>query len=106
MLSSRRVATSIAGANRSGSSLTSTPASIGPILVGPAETAVKPRLREGFGARDHFQDLLGDLGLAGAVHLEGQRVDQLAGVLGRVPHRGHPRALLRRGGIEERPVDL
>ena len=33
------------------------------------------------------------------------RVDQLAGVLGRVAHRRHARAVLRRGRLEQRAVD-
>ena len=33
-------------------------------------------------------------------------VDQLAGVLRRVSHRGHPGALLGRGRLEQRPVEL
>ena len=50
--------------------------------------------------RDDFHDLLGDLGLARAVHLEREVVDDLAGVLGRVAHRGHPGAVLGRGRLE------
>src|SRR5215207_3065557 len=57
------------------------------------------RLRPG----DDLQDLLGDLRLAGAVHLEGQVVDQLPGVLGGVAHGGHAGAELRRGGLQQRP---
>src|SRR6187402_3154041 len=57
-------------------------------------------------AADHFQDLLRDLGLAGAVHLQREAVDQLARVLRRVPHRGHPRSLLRRGRLEQCAIDL
>src|SRR5437870_5613867 len=63
-------------------------------------------LRERVGARDDFQDLLRDLGLARPVHREGQRVDQLARVLRGVPHRRHTRALLGRGRLEQGPVQL
>jgi hypothetical protein len=58
-----------------------------------------------FRAGDDFHDLLGDLGLARAVHLEREVVDDLAGVLGGVAHGGHARAVLRRRGLEERTVD-
>src|SRR5215831_8542881 len=62
--------------------------------------------REGVRAGDDFQDLLGDLRLPGAVHGQRQVVDQLAGVLARVPHRGHLGAVLRGGGLEEGTVEL
>src|ERR671932_548645 len=54
---------------------------------------------------DHFHDLLGDRGLALAVHLQGVFLDQLAGVLRRVAHRGHARSQLGRGGLQQRPVE-
>src|SRR5450755_4114581 len=60
---------------------------------------------EPFSAGDDFHDLLRDLRLAGSVHLQRQILDQRAGVLGRVAHRGHPRTMLGRGRLEQRPVD-
>ena len=57
-------------------------------------------------AGDDLEDLLRDFGLASAVHGQGEAVDQLAGVLRRVAHRGHARALLRRGRLEQRTVEL
>ena len=60
---------------------------------------------QGLGPGDDFHDLLGDLGLARAVHLEREVVDDLAGVLGRVAHRGHAGAVLGRGRLEQRAVD-
>src|SRR4249919_3470394 len=62
-------------------------------------------LAEALGARDDLEDLLGDLGLTHPVHLQGEIRDHLLRVVGRVPHRGHPRAVLRRGRLEQRPVD-
>jgi hypothetical protein len=53
-----------------------------------------------------LEDLLRDLGLTGPVHLEREPVDQLAGVLRRVAHRGHPRALLGGSRLEQRPEEL
>src|SRR5580765_1544960 len=57
-------------------------------------------------AGDDFEDLLRDLGLTCAVHREREVVDQLAGRLRGVAHRRHARALLGRGGLEQRAVDL
>src|SRR5512132_680004 len=53
-----------------------------------------------------LQDLLRDLGLAGAVHRQGQAVDQLPGILRRVSHRGHSGALLGGCRLEQRPEEL
>src|SRR6266542_2566993 len=60
----------------------------------------------GFGARDHLENLLRDLRLPRAVHREREAVDQLAGRLRGVAHRRHPCALLGRGRLEQRAVDL
>src|SRR3954469_11461794 len=60
---------------------------------------------QGFRPGNDFHDLLGDLGLALAVHLQRQVLDQLAGVLGRVAHRGYARAVLGGGGLEQRAVN-
>src|SRR3954447_10556463 len=58
-----------------------------------------------FCAGDDFHDLLGDLRLARAVHLQSQVLDELAGVLGGVAHRGHARAVLGGGGLQQGAVD-
>src|SRR5262249_11204699 len=52
-----------------------------------------------------LQDLLGDLGLAGAVHLQREVVDQCPGVVRRVPHGRHAGAVLGCGRFEQRPED-
>src|ERR1700722_1405678 len=44
----------------------------------------RSRLAQALGTGDDFHDLLRDLSLAGTVHLQGQVLDQLAGVVGRV----------------------
>src|SRR4051812_7061349 len=56
-------------------------------------------------AGHYFHDLLRDLRLALAVHLQCEVLDEVRGVLGRVAHRGHARAVLGRGGLEQRAVD-
>src|SRR5215468_6670292 len=63
-------------------------------------------LRERVRPRDHLEDLLRDLGLAGAVHGQREPVDELARVLRRVAHRAHPGSELGRGGLEQRAVEL
>ena len=60
------------------------------------------RLRTG----DDFDQLLGNLGLTGAVILQGQAVDKLAGIAGRVVHRGHRSGLLTGGIFQHRRQDL
>ena len=62
-------------------------------------------LDERLGAGDDFHDLLRDVRLALAVHLQGVRLDELARVLGGVAHRGHARAVLGRGRLEQRAED-
>src|ERR1035437_9916632 len=56
-------------------------------------------------AGDNLHDLLGDLGLPRAVHLERQIGDDLPGVLRRVAHRGHLRPEEPRRGLDQRAVD-
>src|SRR5918998_3474367 len=63
------------------------------------------RSRQSLGPGDDFHDLLGDLGLALAVHLERQIVDHLTGVLLSAAHGGHARAVLGCGRLEQRPED-
>ena len=48
------------------------------------------------GSGNDFDDLVGDRGLADAVHVQRQAVDQLARVLRRGIHRGHACALFGR----------
>src|SRR3546814_14669201 len=61
---------------------------------------------EGLGAGDDLDQLLGDGGLTRPVVGQRQLVDHLAGVAGRVVHRGHPRALLARRALHQRLIDL
>src|SRR5215213_10571835 len=63
------------------------------------------RLGQRLRARDDFHDLLRDLRLALAVHLQGEVLDEVGRVLGRVAHRGHARAVLGRRRLEQRAVD-
>src|SRR5918911_4868297 len=46
-----------------------------------------PLRRQRIGAGYYLEDLLGDLGLAGSVHPQGQAADQVAGVARGVSHR-------------------
>src|SRR5919199_46075 len=71
----------------------------------PCLASRSPLLDQGLCAGHDFHDLLRDLGLACAVHLEREVVDDLAGVLGGVAHGGHARAVLGRGRLEQRAVD-
>ncbi len=48
------------------------------------------------GARNNFDDLVGDCCLANAVHVQRQTVDQLTRILRRRIHRSHTRALFGR----------
>src|SRR6476659_3146442 len=61
---------------------------------------------EGVRPADDFEDLLGDFGLPGPVHGQGQVVDQLPGVLRGVPHRRHPGAVLGGGRFQQGAVQL
>jgi len=61
---------------------------------------------DGFGARDDLDQLLGDVGLAGPVVDQRQPLDHVARVARGIVHGGHPRALFRGGGFEQRLVDL
>src|SRR3954466_6831201 len=79
--------------------------SLSPVPIGQPVKA-SGSAGQGVRPRNHFEDLLGDLGLAGAVHGEGQVVDQVAGVLRRVPHRRHLGAVLGGGRLEQRAVEL
>src|SRR3989304_4279495 len=61
---------------------------------------------ERLGAADDLHQLLGDRGLAGAVHLQREPGDHIHGVVGRRIHRRHPGAVLSRHRLEEDPEDL
>src|SRR5947199_1642912 len=61
---------------------------------------------ERLGARDDLDELFGNGRLARAVVGDGEPVDHVAGVAGRIVHRGHPRALLARIILEERRIEL
>src|SRR5438128_2169651 len=61
---------------------------------------------QGVRSGDDLEDLLRDLRLPRAVHLERQRVDELAGALRRASHRRHARALLGGRRLEQRAVEL
>src|SRR5687767_5644352 len=63
-------------------------------------------LLRGRRARDYLDDLARDARLSDAVHVERQRLNQLARVLRRRVHRRHARALLARHRLQERAVDL
>src|SRR5712672_3450518 len=61
---------------------------------------------ECLGAGDDFDQLLGDLGLTGAVVDQGLLADHVAGVAGGVVHRAHLRAVERGVVFQERAEDL
>ena len=67
--------------------------------------ALRVRL-ERFGAGNDFDELGGDRGLALAVVLDRQAVDHVAGVAGRIVHRGHLRAVEAGLVLEQRAIDL
>ena len=58
------------------------------------------------GTGDDFDQLLGDAGLTRAVVGESEFIDHVARVPGRVVHRGHPRTLLGREGLQHGTIDL
>src|SRR5262249_51895499 len=60
----------------------------------PGHKARDDRCLQRLGAGDDLDQLLGDVGLALAVVLDGQLVDHVAGVAGGVVHGRHARALL------------
>src|SRR5262245_5113295 len=57
------------------------------------------------GTADDVEQLLGDPLLPRLVVADGQGADQVFRVLGRRLHRGHPRPVLARRRLEQRPVD-
>src|SRR4051812_13906916 len=70
-----------------------------------AAVAINISLDQRLRAGDDFHDLLRDLRLALAVHLQGEVLDDVPGVLGRVAHRGHAGAVLGGGALQQRAVD-
>src|SRR5947208_2961372 len=60
---------------------------------------------QALGAGHDLHDLLCDLGLARAVHLQRQVGDDLAGVVGGAAHRRHLGAEEARGGLDQRAID-
>src|SRR6266446_1100401 len=58
------------------------------------------------GAGDDLDQLLGDGRLTRAVVVEGEAIDHLSGIAGRIVHRRHPRTLLARRVFEQCRVDL
>src|SRR6266550_241844 len=80
-----------------------------PILLLVAFTGafiVQPFASKRFRARDDLDQFLGDHGLAGAVVLQGEPVDDFAGVAGCRIHRTHSRALFRSRVFQKRAEDL
>src|SRR5919108_253755 len=71
-----------------------------PVAASASAASTTPAKSQSLRRCDYFQDLLGDLCLARSVHRQRQVVDQLAGVLGGVSHRGHLGAVLARGRLE------
>src|ERR1700722_12006090 len=61
---------------------------------------------ERFGARNDLDQFSCDVGLAGAIVVQGQPLDHVASVTGRVVHRGHARAMLAGGTFQQRRVGL
>src|SRR6185369_6502857 len=61
---------------------------------------------ERFSARDDFNEFGGNRGLTRAVVLDGQAVDHVAGIAGRIVHRGHTAALLGCRIFKHRPEQL
>src|SRR3954453_10403262 len=70
-----------------------------------AATAICSPLGQALCAGHNFHDLLGDLCLAFAIHLQRQILDDVPGVLGGVAHGGHARAELGRAGLQQRAED-
>ena len=82
------------------------PGPLCPITTPIVDVAIDIPLLRGGRAADHFDNFLGDAGLAHAVHVQRQLVDHVAGVgSGRV-HRGHARGMLGGGRFQQRAVKL
>ena len=71
------------------------------MCIGPSRSCL-----ERFGARNDFDEFLGDLRLALAVVLDRQLVDHVAGIARGIVHGAHPRALFGGRVFEQRPEDL
>ena len=66
---------------------------------------LRPERQRALRAGRDLDHLAGDVRLADLVVGERQVLDELLGVLGRVPHRDHPARLLARLGLEDRLVE-
>src|SRR5271165_714361 len=71
------------------------------MLCGPSRCG-----SERLGARDDLDQFACDVGLAGPVVVQGQPLDHVARVTRRVIHRGHARAVLTGGALQQRRIDL
>src|SRR5262249_19837887 len=77
-----------------------------PTALGVVAMVVLVTNSERLCAGDDLDQLLGDHRLARAVHAQLLLPDHLAGVAGGIIHRGHARALLGRGVLQERAERL
>src|ERR1700738_1698186 len=75
-------------------------------LAGVAMKILSLRLLERLGAGDGFDQLLGDLRLAGSIVDQGLLADHVAGVAGGVVHRAHLRAIERGVVFQQRAKNL
>src|SRR3954464_7802497 len=75
------------------------------VFSSPGKRFAKLGVGQRLGATYDFHDLLRDLGLPRAVHLEREVLDDLAGVLRRAAHGGHPRAVLGRRRLQQGAED-
>src|SRR5687767_9180231 len=69
--------------------------------VGGGAAVVAMLSLEGRGATDDLGDLLRDLRLTGAVICTAKHVENVAGIVGCIFHRGAPSSLLCCGGLDE-----
>src|SRR5438270_4160363 len=103
--SSTRPVSGLSSSRRSSRSSRSSRPSVLCSVLASTRSPSKALSAKALGPGDDLHDLLGDVRLALAVRLEREVVDQLGGVLGCVAHRRHPRAMLRRGRLQQRTVD-
>src|SRR3954468_12268019 len=85
------------------------PARLRGLVSGAVAMLFLPCLRvwlERLGARDDFDELGRDHGLASAVVLDRQAVDHVAGIAGRIVHRRHLRTVEAGLVLEQRMIDL
>src|SRR5690606_39758377 len=79
-------------------------AGVSTVSTASAVISLFPRcgVSERVGATDDLADFLGDLGLASLVHLLGEHLHQLVGVVRGGLHRAPPRGLLRGRRLQQR----